>query len=156
MSLRLWFMTSCVILLLSGCANKPPVTGELNEIFVTDIKASGLKLFSYSITVNMSMPGADNQGRRQGKAMHGGGGGMGGGGRGGQAKSGTDYNAMIDRIKQVIDENLEVKLAETGYCRDGYIELDSNIGKGRSQIRGECKEAATESDRNMFSNKPST
>lgn len=38
----------------------------------------------------------------------------------------------------------------TGYCREGYFELSRMIESGRGEIRGECKEGATDADRQKF------
>ncbi len=126
-----------------------------------------MKLFSYTVT--MAMPegrsgGMGGGGMRSG--MGGGGmrGGMGGGGKGGGGMRGgmgsggmkngakPDREAMMNRIKDVVYEKLKTKLSETGYCRESYTEIDNYFVKGRSQIRGECKESATEEDRINFIN----
>jgi hypothetical protein len=77
---------------------------------------------------------------------------MGGGMRGKKGAGRPGRESMMNQTKERINEKLDSKLAETGYCREGYIELDSYVGKGQSQIRGECKEGATDSDRKKFAN----
>ena len=121
----------------------------INEVFVTDIKPEGLKLFSYSVTKNMQNIGK---------------GGVGGSipddRRGGVHRDMDDAKpdrpSMHDTMKEMIFQKLESKLAETGYCREGYIELGSYFGWEQSEIRGECKEGATAEDRKKFINKGNT
>ena len=135
-------------LLMLACASNQKRQQDIQEIFVTDIKENGLKLFSYS--VSMSLPQKEINGKGMG---HKGDGGMGGGNRGGRKGTGrTDRESMTSRNKEKINEKLDSKLVETGYCREGYIVLNSYVGKGKSQIRGECKEGATDSDRKKFAN----
>ena len=55
-----------------------------------------------------------------------------------------------------IKEKLDARLAETGYCREGYIVLGRRMDRGRSFIRGECKEEATADDREKFTNSDNT
>ena len=133
--------------LMLACASNQKKQPEIKEIFVTDIKENGLKLFSYSVT--MSSPQKETNGNGRGRK---GAGGMGGGMRGRNGGGSPNHESMTNRSKAKINEKLDSKLAETGYCREGYIVLNSYAGKGKSQIRGECKEGATDSDRKKFSN----
>jgi hypothetical protein len=131
-------------LFLSSCASNPWESAEVAEVFVTDIKSSGLKIFNYSLTrVAPQNSGSERGGgSSKGSGKHGGRGGKGGGYGGmGSGKSNDD-----SAIKSYLNEMLESKLKKTGYCQDGYIELDSSLGRGLLQIRGECEEAATEGD----------
>ncbi len=45
---------------------------------------------------------------------------------------------------------LEAKLAETKYCRNGYILLEYSQIKGETFVRGECQESASEDDRSRW------
>lgn len=150
-----------VSLFLVACASNQNRTSEIKEEFATKIEQNGLKLFSYTVT--MAMP-EDRSGGMGGGGMRSGmrgmgGGGMGGGGmRGGMGSGGMknganpDREARMNRIRDVVYEKLKTKLSETGYCRESYTEIDNYFVKGRSQIRGECKEIATEEDRINFIN----
>ena len=159
-----------VSLSLVACASNEKKTPEIKEEFVTNIEKNGLKLFSYTVT--MAVPEERAGGMRGGGGMRGsggrGGGGGGGGMRGGgmlgggmsgsgmrgDGKGGARPNreAILKRAKEVVYEKLTMKLDETGYCRESYIELDSYFVRGRSQIRGECKDSATDADRMTFIN----
>lgn len=160
-----------VSLSLMACTSNQRRTPEIKEYFATNIEKDGSKLFSYTIT--MAVPeersgGMQSGGRGMRGGMGGGGmrGGMGDGsmrgsgmrsggkGDGGMTKNAKpNREAMIKRAKEVVYEKLKTKLDETGYCRESYIELDNYFVRGRSQIRGECKDHATEEDRITFANK---
>ena len=129
-----------VAMALVACASNQTKKSEIEEIFVTDIKPNGIKLFSYTMTV--SRPSGSRSGTGGGK--RGGEGGKQGGGSSGR----PDRESMMKGIK----EKLDARLAETGYCREGYIVLGRRIDRGRSFIRGECKEGATADDREKFPN----
>ena len=133
-----------VFLFLSGCASNQRKNSEVNEILATNIESNGLKLFSYSLTMSMPQKGK-GRGGRTGRDKSGGGGG---------AK--LDHESQKNRMKEMVYEKLELMLTDTGYCREGYIVLDRYFERGNSQIRGECKEGATENDRNKFPNSENT
>ena len=140
-----------VSLLLLACASDQKIQPEIKEILVTKIKENGIKLFSYSVTMSSLQKGMD--GRGAGRGMPGG---MGGDMQGKNGAGRPDRESMMKRMKEKkkekINRKLDYKLAETGYCREGYIELDSYVGRGQSQIKRECKESATDSDRKRFAN----
>jgi hypothetical protein len=136
-------------LFLTSCASNPWESSEVSEVFVTDIKSSGLKIFNYSLTRVTPQNGGSERGgsNSKGSGKHGGRGGKNGSGHGGMGR-GTSVDES--GIKLYFNEKLESKLKKTGYCQDGYIELDSSFGRGLLKIRGECEEAATEEDRIKF------
>ena len=134
----------CVPMILVACASSQTKKPEIEEIFVTDIKPNRIKLFSYTVTV--SRPAGSRSGTGRGKR------GGEGGKQGGGATGRPDRESMMKGIK----EKLDVRLAETGYCREGYIVLGRRIDRGRSFIRGECKEGATADDREKFTNSDGT
>ena len=177
MSRKSYTLIFFVSLFLVACASNQTRAPETKEEFATNIDQNGLKSFSYTVT--MAMPETRGGGKRGGGmgggGMRGGrmgGGGMGGGMRGGGMGGGKggggmrrggmqngatpDREAMVHRVKEVVYEKLRTKLSETGYCRESYTEIDNYFVKGRSQIRGECKESATEEDRMTFINDENT
>jgi len=133
-----------LVFLLSACASNQWQASEVEEVFVVDIKSSGLKIFDYSLTKAMLQAGGG--GRRGGSSGKGSGKHAGRGGTGGSSAD----NGLA--MKEYFNAMLESKLKKTAYCRQGYIELDSYLGKGQLQLRGECEEAATEEDRIKFAN----
>ncbi|MGB5178196.1 MAG: hypothetical protein WBP44_05640 [Gammaproteobacteria bacterium] len=126
--------------LISGaCASNQMKASEIEEMFVTDIKSNGIKLFNYTVTTS------DGPHRVSGRSNSGGEVGMSG-------VEPADWHGRESGMKEKMHEKLDARLTETGYCREGYIVLSSSIGGGRSFIRGECKEGATEDDRKRFAN----
>lgn len=99
---------------------------EFDEHFVTNITSDGTKFFSYSASISRPSGGGRPSGGR------------------------PDQAAMQSKIEEKLRQRLEQKISETGYCREGYIEINSYIGRGNSQIRGKCKEGATDRDRLTF------
>jgi hypothetical protein len=148
------------IIFVSGCANKPDRGNKSSQIFETDITDDGSKRFTLSI-VEAKREGGKGKGSKQsGKGQRGeGGNGRGGkgqggqrGGRGGESENGDDrgnaqsYSSNEDNREKTI-ALLEAKLTETGYCRNGYIELDYSFVPGKTEFRGECQESASDADK---------
>ena len=151
----------CLVLILSlfltACANNQWKSSEVDEVFVTDIKPGGLKIFNYSLTKTTAQisGGGERGGGSKGSGKHSGRGGKGGGKSAGYGSMGSGKSANESSMKPYFNEMLESKLKKSGYCRHGYIELDSYFGRGQLQIRGECEEGATEEDRIKFVNNES-
>lgn len=61
------------------------------------------------------------------------------------------WAAPWDTIDHQIYTMLDNKVAMMGYCREGYIELNSDFSGSSYQIHGECYEAASAEDRTWFS-----
>lgn len=147
MEYKSWFLILFVFLFLSGCASNQRKSPEVTEVIATNITSNGLKLFSYSVTMSMPQKRKEGLSRENGR-----------GARNGRDKSGgmdevkSDRESTKNRMKQMIYEKLESKLIDTGYCREGYIVLDRYFDREQAQIRGECKEGATEEDRKNFVN----
>lgn len=129
---------------LTACANgpdrePPPMEHKLH----TSIYDNGSKLFVFQM-----LRGAGPDGTREGAGPRGGGNGgpPPGGGRGGKPGKGPDPDKMLKQAH----EALALTLAETGYCREGYMTLEEKTDRGQLAIRGECTETATEADREEF------
>jgi hypothetical protein len=147
-----------LIFFLTACANNQWKSSEVDEVFVTDIKPGGLKIFNYSLTKTTAQTGGGserNASSGKGSGKHSGRGGKGAGKSDGHGSMGSGKSAYESSMKPYLNEMLESKLKKSGYCRDGYIELDSYFGRGQLQIRGECEEGATEEDRIKFVNNES-
>lgn len=52
--------------------------------------------------------------------------------------------------EEVITRRIEQVMEETGYCRDGFFELYRQRVRDGLVVRGECREAASASDRQRF------
>lgn len=47
-------------------------------------------------------------------------------------------------------ENTAYVVERSGYCRDGFFELDRSISRYHLWVRGECKDSATAADQQSF------
>ncbi|GAC26846.1 hypothetical protein GMES_4580 [Paraglaciecola mesophila KMM 241] len=110
-------------------------------MFATMIKDTNQKVFNFSISAN--------QGTAGGKPEHGG---TGGPPPKGGNKSKTKGDDPKERLLDELFAQLETKLSETGFCREGYTEIDTYESSSRLHILGTCNEAATPEDIRQFAN----
>lgn len=146
------FIPLIIALLISACAHhKDRRQPQEAASFATMIKRDGSKQFNYSMST-----GSQRGGRGEGRGGHGERPPRGeGGGRGGPRDSGQSEEASLqqeEKIRQQLLDKVDLELAENGYCRNGYIELDYYAINGQAQLRGECQESATEKDRLLWPN----
>ncbi|MCL1048406.1 hypothetical protein L2755_02005 [Shewanella abyssi] len=128
-----------LILLLSACSGTSEIVpeefvGQLTDSFKTDIKNNGLKLFTYRAELvqgshAQQVPLPHEQRASQKK-------------RSKKRYQGPDLTAWTQKIEHGLEQTIQM----TGYCREGYIEISRSIQYDRGNIRGECKEGATEQD----------
>jgi len=157
------YMFRLLLILLSlglfACASQEPKPPKTTDSIITLIQADGSKQFSY--TLIMEMP--DRGGRQRGGP--GGHGGKGPDGKGGPppgGKPGGDFDRGDNHrdddgrddgtLKHLTEEGLLAKLEDTGYCRNGYHQLETQSRRGAMNIAGECYDKATDEDRNKFPN----
>ncbi len=123
-----------------GCAGPdskhsgPSVTQD----FSTNISEDDTKSFIF--TLNMKAP--EGRGAKEPR----------GGRRNNQGppdRGGNSGNGL-KRFKTMFYSRLDDKLKDSGFCREGYMVLESQFERGKSSLRGECKEAATAADRQAF------
>ncbi len=123
--------------IIVGCAgpDKKRSGPALTQDFSTNISADGTKSFIFTLSMNAS------QGRGVKEPR--------GGRRNNQRRSGRSENEL-KHSKTMFYGRLEDKLNDSGFCREGYMVLESQFERGKSRLRGECKEAATTADRKAF------
>ena len=144
-------------LVLAGCAHEQPKPPKTQESFITQIKPDGTKQFSYSLTTEMS----------ERKDVHSYGGSNGGGGHGSHGghhdgarsdhkgrHSDDKDDEMQEKFTLIFDDALNLKLNSTGFCRNGFIQLDKQSRHGAMLVKGECNENAIDADREKFPNPP--
>lgn len=155
-------LLSCLFLAVA-CANKPERNGSKASTFLTDINDDGSKRFSLAMSHNEANKGKGkrSESREQGRSRPEGG--RGGGGKGGRSGNGerqasnqqggsNSSQLSYDERRAAILGLLDQKLAETNYCRNGYIELDFTSVSDKTEIRGECQESASADDKKRFGN----
>ncbi len=144
-------------LMLFACASNEPKPPKTSEIFYTLTKPDGTKQFSYTLTMEQPERGRGDKPPRGGNGgMRGGMGGHPdgpppGGGHGRGPKPG-DSDDWMDGLKHLTEEGLLAKLEDTGFCRNGYRQLETQSRRGAMNILGECYDKATAEDRTKFPN----
>jgi hypothetical protein len=150
------------LLALAGCAHKQPQPPKTQESFSTQIKPDGTKQFSYTLV--MEMPERDAGGRPHG-GPNGHGGHEGHGGKHGDHGTGPQGDhkdrsgnpkddSMQEELGRLFDDGLNSKLNSTGFCRTGFMPLDTQNRRGAQLVKGECNEMASDADRIKFPNPP--
>ncbi len=129
--------------ILAACASAPKAPPVFSESFITNITPQGNHLFTYTANVtreNHSEGRSSNRGGGRGKGgaggRHGGGkeGGMRGAGGGGSMPS-----KMRENPEKAAQERLDIVLADTGYCPNGWFVIEQVATQGEVEIRGECR-----------------
>lgn len=148
--LLLVFLTAC-----SSTSKKEAPQGFL----ATHIFDDGSKQFVYTLDLPEPAPrggrgggngrpgnvagtvsGGSNRGLSAGVTA---GSGSGRGGKGGQKQQSKDGLLL---------GSLEAELENSGFCREGFMELDRMTEPSQTYIKGECVDAASEKDRSRFPN----
>ncbi|MCT8869631.1 hypothetical protein [Shewanella xiamenensis] len=142
-------LLSCLTLLACSSAPIDPseFAGKFKDKLTTDIRADGLKLFTYQAgfaeeysprdVTERPFPHEERmrqvaQDPREQRRLY------------------QQQADVLDIWGRQVELGLEKTLEMTGYCREGYFELSRIIESGRGEIRGECKEGATEEDKQKF------
>ena len=112
-----------ILLLCSACANKPPSSVLLH----TRITEDGLKLFELVLPRAANAAEADvvlRQGERR------------------PPEPGFSEKRVLATLASVMEESR--------YCRAGYVLLGRYAGETTGRVRGECKDRATDEDRQQY------
>jgi hypothetical protein len=139
MSKRVFSMLAVALLLISCSANngRSYVETEMTETLEVEILPNTSKMFVYRL--RWPEPKHDQVGIVQG-------GGNRGPHPGGGVKLGRDtHERLLVNTAYVVEHS--------GYCREGFFELDRRISPMHLWVRGECKDGATDADRQAFGTK---
>ena len=117
---------------IASCASERPLPiPGLKESFHTEVAANGAKRFTYALEMQrrdiprpVTVEDA-NRIRMQREQM-----------------LRTGQRAPRGRDPLPFDRALQQKLAETGFCRDGFFELERTVSALGGEVRGECRDAA--------------
>jgi hypothetical protein len=113
-----------ILLLCSACANKPS-PGSL--LLHTRITEGGLKLFELTLPRAAHAEDSD-AGPRPGERR--------------PPEPGFSEKRVLAMLASVMEESR--------YCRAGYVLLGRYAGETTGRVRGECKDRATEEDRQQY------
>ena len=142
------------LVLLIGCSSNVSLK-DSHQSFVTKIGDDGSKTFVFGISVSPEVLRKQMKGiqkvdsttntRRSGRR-----------GKGETVSANNRNNnrkaKKLGIDKEDLEEQLTLLFENNGYCRDGYIELESFVDVTSAHLRGECNESATEADRKRFPN----
>lgn len=134
-----WGILILAAMLLMGCSSnngRSYVETEMAETLEVEILPNTSKMFTYRLRwpeelipshINVARRGSD-----PGREF---------------AQGGVDLGRnTYDRLLT----NTAYAVKQAGYCRDGFFELDRSISRYHLWVRGECKDGATEADRQAF------
>ncbi|GAA6152783.1 hypothetical protein [Pseudoteredinibacter isoporae] len=133
------------LLFLVACSSQPKGP-DASERLVTHISEDGSKRFQYVMIMQRKKGSGRGGFKGSGKGM---------GGRGSKSggKNRTDMIAkMQEKMKARGLDAMEAKLDEAEFCQDGYMVLNEQFTMAKLKINGECKDSATEKDRENFPN----
>lgn len=125
-------------LLAAACANTSPMpVPALKESLHTEVAADGAKRFTYSLEMlraDIPLPFTDREMNR----------GMNRGGHGNREAMmrSARRGGRGPGVELYFDRAMLQKLAETGFCRDGYFEIERSVSPSGGEVRGECREGA--------------
>lgn len=161
--MRLIIIFTTVIFLftaVSGCAGKRQDKRPEKQEFVTDIKEDGSKRFMLTLITRANKGSGGDRANHKDKGRSGkGGGGRASRGKGEKPASGAEQYprggaSRSGQSEQMTEEQvmalLDTQLAETSYCRNGYILLEFSQLRGETFASGECQESASEEDKERW------
>ena len=131
-------------LLIAACTStgRSYVESSMQETLDVEILPNTSKMFVYRLRWPQ-----DEQGNNVHIARNSS---FGGGGEGGGGRGGVDINRSSE---QRLRENAGYVVQNMGYCREGFLVIDSSMSRFHLWLKGECKEGATAEDRKKFGEK---
>jgi hypothetical protein len=137
------FLALVSTLALFSCSSQPTQDSTLSETFIPEINAHDIKQFTYKVADLSSKRDSMPAYRKKEVA------------RGTKSLDETRKNRNLDTVKKRREKEilslLDIKLAATAFCRDGYTTTNSIFQRGYSEIKGRCKETASQQDKENFS-----
>lgn len=140
LSIKFLATTISVAALLSACAT-PQLEPTEHESFATKIHADDSKTFTYQLEDHgaaKTQTYIEFTDQRLQDSQH------------PNAQQEADQREEQRREHRFF-RLLDAKLKQTGFCREGYVELESSIKARVATVRGECRESASPEDRERFS-----
>lgn len=135
------FVVSLMVFILGGCSNsgRSYVDTEMAETLEIEILPNASKMFTYRLRwPEEHIPSHIRVARGGGNPER-------GFAQGGVDVGRSTYERLLANTTYVVEHS--------GYCRSGFFELDRSISRYHLWVRGECKDSATEADRQSFGSK---
>lgn len=128
----------CGLLVACSTPGRSYTDSKMQETLEIEILPNTSKMFVYRLRVpEDQMPNAvriERGGFQRGDDM-----------RGGIAVGGSTPKRVLENAGYVVEH--------MGYCREGFLEIDSSASQYNLWVKGECKEGATEEDQKKFGTK---
>lgn len=131
------FMLLCLFVILPGCSSqgRAYTKSEMNETLETEILPNTSKMFIYRLKWPAdAIPNPIRIERGYVSPNP-------------RTEGGVEINR---RTAERLQENAAYVVQKMGYCRSGFIELDRSMSRYHLWLKGECKEGATEEDKDRF------
>lgn len=125
-----------ILPVLSCGGGQPWQAPPARESLIPEIQADGTKFFVFQRDYLRPEPG---QGVDVGVIPN---------DRMSSGRSGAERGMRIGEFE--VESRLELVMVTTGYCREGFFELYREQTFQSFSVRGECREEATEDDRQQF------
>lgn len=126
------FKTSLIPILFSlllACGSGPAVPPPpADELLIPEITADGSKFFVFQRNYHRPQPSEFEFERRASERRR----------------------ADMPRVEEDVEGRLLLIMERTGYCRNGFFELYREQTTQSFAVRGECREGASDEDRQRF------
>ncbi|MDX2463708.1 MAG: hypothetical protein QNK31_04290 [Porticoccus sp.] len=127
---------------LFSCSSQSALDSNLSESFVPEINDRDLKQFTYKVSDLSSKRGSmpayrQKEVDRGTKSLD-------------ETRKNRNLGTVTKRREQEMLSLLDKKLAKTVFCQEGYTIISRNFQSGYSEIKGQCKETATQQDKENF------
>lgn len=135
-----WFPGAVVALVcsaLAGCSSGGRHYGGLEETLSIDVRPNTSKLFVYQLEAPDGRQRPLVQVYRSPK----------------EVSEHRRQEPLGDRAYRQLRSDAERAVTLTGYCREGFLELDYRLSRSEMWLRGECREGATEADQARFADR---
>jgi len=129
----------CGLLVACSTPGRSYTDSRLAETLEIEIMPNTSKMFVYRLRMPESR--MDNGVRVERGGFHG----DGGGERGGVSINSSTPARLVENAGYVVEH--------MGYCREGFLQIDSSVSSYNLWLKGECKEGATEDDKKKFGTK---
>lgn len=123
-----------LVALLAACSSGSSYTGNgMQETLEVEILPNSSKMFVYRLRmpddqipshIRIAQSGNDNV-RQTGVDL-----------------SSRSYRGLLSNVDYVVKK--------TGYCREGFLEIDKSLSRYHIWMKGECREGATTEDQQKF------
>lgn len=122
---------------LAACSGHSSLPSNVSETFTTVIHDNGTKVFAYNLALGQEISALSaldyQQGFTDGRRLY-------------------SPEELVKRNRRRLKSRLNSLLEDNNFCREGFITLQQYAGYATASLRGECREGASDEDRQRFPN----